>query len=64
MQMASKKRTAIEMFAELLIPPLRDAIKDLSNNDHYKPKDEIVDNWTVIVEKDENQSLCLYLPTK
>ena len=44
MQMASKKKTAIEMFAELLIPPLPNAIKDLSNNDHYKPKDEIVDN--------------------
>ena len=58
MQMASEKRIDIEMFAELLILPLPYAIKDLSNNDHYKPKDEIVDNWTVIVEKDEKKTIC------
>jgi hypothetical protein len=50
--MASTKRPAIDMFAELLSPPLPDAIKDQSNNDHYKPKEDTVDNWTVIVEKD------------
>ena len=51
--MDSKNRIAIEMFAKLLNPPLPNAIKDLGNNDHCKPKDEIVDNWTVIVEKNE-----------
>ena len=54
--MASEKITAIEMFAELLILPLPDAIKDLRNNNHYKPKDEIVDSWTVIVKKDEKKN--------
>lgn len=53
--MASEKITAIEMFAELLILPLPDAIKDFRNNNHYKPKDEIVDSWTVIVKKDEKK---------
>ena len=47
--MASKKRPAIEMFAKALIPPLPEVIKDISPNDHYKPQDDIVDNWTVLV---------------
>ena len=57
--MASKKRPAIEMFAEALIPPLPEAIKDISPNDHYKPQDDIVDNWTVLVEKDEKDIFVL-----
>ena len=57
--MTSKKRHAIEMFAELLIPPLPDAIKDVSNNDHYMPQDDIVDNWTVFVEKNEKDIFVL-----
>ena len=52
------------MFAELLLLPLPDAIKDVSNNNHYKPKYNIVDTWSVTVKKDENMFLCLGLPTK
>ena len=51
----SKKRPAIEMFAEPLNPPLPDAIKDINQTDYYKPQDDIVDNWTVLVEKDEKK---------
>ena len=57
--MASQKREGIEMFAEHVPPPLPAAIKDVSNNDHYKPKDDLVDNWTVIVEKDEHDLFVL-----
>ena len=57
--MASKKRHAIDMFAELLQPPLPEDIKDINNNDHYKPNEEIVDNWTVLVEKDERDLFVL-----
>lgn len=48
--MASKKKTAIDMFAEIPLSPLPDAIKDVSNNNHYKPKDDIVDIWSVTVK--------------
>jgi len=51
--MASKKRSAIDQTFNFHLPPLLDAIKDISHNDHYKPIDDIVDNWTVFVEKDE-----------
>ena len=44
MQLAFNKRTAIDMLVELLLLPLRDAIKDVGNNDHYKSKDDIVDD--------------------
>lgn len=44
MQLAFNKRTAIDMLVELLLLPLRDAIKDVGNNDYYKPKDDIVDD--------------------
>ena len=47
------------MFANLLNPPLPKAIKDISNNDHYAPKQDIVDNWTVLVEKDEKDLFVL-----
>ncbi len=57
--MASKKRIVIDMIAEHLFPPLPEAIKDVSNNDHYKPKDDIVDNLSVIVEKNENEIFVL-----
>jgi len=57
--MASKKRSAIEMFAELLNLPLPEAIKDVSNNDHYKPQNEIVDNWTIYIEKNEKDLFVL-----
>lgn len=57
--MASKKRNSIDMFAEFLLPPLPDAIKDISNNDHFKPKQDMVDNWTVLVEKDEKELFVL-----
>ena len=59
LQMASQKREGIEMFAEHLPPPLPDTIKEVSNNDHYKPKDDVVDNWTVIVAKDEHDLFVL-----
>lgn len=62
--MASKKNTAIDMFAKLLFSPLPDAIKDVSSNNHYKPKDNIVDTWSVTVKKDENMFLYLGLSTK
>ncbi len=57
--MASKKRSAIDQFAELLLPPLPDAIKDISNNDHYAPKEDMVDNWTVLVEKNDKDIFVL-----
>lgn len=44
MQSAFNKRTAIDILVELLLLPLRDAIKDVGNNDHYKPKDDIVED--------------------
>lgn len=47
-------RHAIEMFSELLRKPYPDDIKDINANDHYKPKEDVVDNWTTIVEKDES----------
>ena len=59
LQMESTKRPAIDMLAELLNPLLPDAIKDISHNDHYKPRDDIVDNWTVLVEKDEKEIFVL-----
>ena len=46
-------RHAIEMFSELLEKPFPVDIQDINTNDHYQPKDDIVDNWTTIVEKDE-----------
>ena len=59
LHMASKKRSAIEMFVEHIISQLPDAIKDISHNDHYKPQDDIVDNWTVLVEKNEKEIFVL-----
>jgi hypothetical protein len=41
------------------LPPLPNAIKDISHNDHYKPVEDIVDNWTVYVEKDEKDTFVL-----
>ena len=62
--MAFENRTIIGMFAELLLPPPPDAMKDINNINHYKPKEEIINNWTVILEKDEKKSLCLDFPSK
>ena len=59
LHMASKNRSAIEMFVEHIISQLPDAIKDISHNDHYKPQDDIVDNWTVLVEKNEKEIFVL-----
>jgi hypothetical protein len=42
--MESEKRPAIDQTFEFLQPPLPDAIKDISHNDHYKPNEHIVDN--------------------
>ena len=47
-------RHAIEMFCNLLAKPYPDDIKDVNTNDHYEPKEDVVDNWTTIVEKDED----------
>jgi hypothetical protein len=57
--MASKKRSAIDQTFEFLLPPLPDAIKDIIHNDHYKPNNDIVDNWTVFVKNDENDIFVL-----
>lgn len=51
LQMTFKKIAAIEMFAKFILPPLSDAIKDISNNDHYKSQHKTIDNWIVIVKK-------------
>ena len=47
-------RHAIEMFSDLLEKPYPNDIQDFSNNDHYQPKEDVVDNWTTIVEKDDS----------
>ena len=57
--MASRKRTAIDQAFEFLEPPLPEAIKDISHNDHFKPIEKNVDNWTVFVEKDEKDLFVL-----
>jgi hypothetical protein len=57
--MASIKRPAIDQAFEFLMPPFLDAIKDISHNDHYKPVEDTVDNWTVYVEKDEKDTFVL-----
>ena len=59
MQTASRKRTAIDQAFEFLEPPLPEAIKDISHNDHFKPIEKNVDNWTVFVEKDEKDLFVL-----
>src|SRR5450631_2274060 len=57
--MASTKRPAIDQAFEFLPPPLPPAIKDISHNNHYKPVEDTVDNWTVYVEKLENDTFVL-----
>lgn len=46
------ERHSIQMFCELLNKPYPPDIQDINSNDHYEPKEEVVDNWTTIVEKD------------
>ena len=57
--MASIKRPAIDQAFGFLVPPLPDAIKDISHNNHFKPILANGDNWTVFVEKDENELFVL-----
>ena len=57
--MALKKRNAIDVFAELITPPLPPAIKDINKNDHYMPKKDVVDQWTVLVEKNDKDQYVL-----
>ena len=55
--MAFENRTIIGMFAELLLPLPPDAMKIINNSNHYKPKEVIINNWTVFLDKDE-KNLC------
>jgi hypothetical protein len=57
--MASTQRPALDQAFEFIPPPLPTAIKDISHNDHYKPIEDTVDNWTVYVEKLENDTFVL-----
>ena len=57
--MTSIKIPAIDQAFEFLVPPLQDAIKDISHNDHFKPILKNVDNWIVFVKKDEKELFVL-----
>ena len=48
------ERQAIKMFSDLLEKPYPQDIQDINPNDHYQPKEDVVDNWTTILEKDDN----------
>ena len=37
------------------MPPLPDAITNISHNDHFKPKLDSVDNCTIYLKKDEKE---------
>ena len=47
------------MFFEFLSKPYPNGIKDVNLNDHYQPNQDMMNNWTTIVEKDEGGVICL-----
>lgn len=50
---------AIQIFFELLSKPYSNDIKYVNPNNHYQPKQDMMDNWTTIVEKDEDKLFVL-----